>query len=1804
MEKWEEISETVKKGNNQFNFLDTLGEMTINEKFKEGLTELKAGYNNKNTYIWEVLSAMNADVSETIYDNVLHYIDNISNVDTCKISALKSMLKKIGIEYTLFSTYEEMPLGIQNIIDIFSINKRYLIKDGFLKSKLIDEIKSNCFINGSDSTEDGISNVEGYIDEDELYDYVKNIYINYLNSIVNLKYSDKEESTLSTDSIWYHLKDKLVQINEDIKVSDFKNFKTRHNISNKFDEVEIVDNIDNGKDFLDNYSGYELELLKLEIEKRSKPISLDRPQTKYHYYQEKIVKEYFDFIEYKFSSINNLNNISDAKYNVDNNYILITDKEKTVYEKLIGEESGNFYIKQEMIDSVAENLTAVTFEIQKLREKLKLEVQKNYMRGTYNLLKYIVNEYLIGLSKSRIFSDTSEDILKTIKERLSNSQIININHIEYYDTTEYYNIDSGVVKSNKLNDRYWEGDTIDYQTDFAFSEDQISNFYQNTLNCKDKVTNINNFLCSLYEYGATKTYIQGNQIVYQNDSEKEAEYEILMSYGGQPVTYNPYSNHKNSIHPSFQLHPYLNRFIAYTGYEYPIENAFYNDANQGLEDAIVSNLIGEYGEVINVALNNQYDFSGYKTRYEESPHMINGNVSKIVDYDGAFYPQAAIDFKNDTENFINSIRNQTIDRENKTYYEKYYSHLGLTKIQTEKIADQLEEYKDLIKEIVDEKESINDVHDIYKYATDRYENIYVLYKKYDSDNPSYNEKQNTTGQLWVRLKDHPIAFPAFYGNNPNVDNSENYINGNIHLLAMSDIGINDPKTDKNKMSYFYDFEIDETKRTIFLVAYPKNDSIDHNTVILEDEKFKQYQFADIIICNFDSIYDPVDKLNKLRFLSDTEQHITYINTSNIVPIDKIIGTNKKVVNCLLGIFRREYSLNAIYIQKYLDDENNVYIDNDLTFTIYDYIYRTKYTETYNISLSLSELQGKYFIVNDDIKFSYLNEIFTFAFLVNQNNNGISQQTYIGLGSNTVQVNETDLSCEEGCYNSFDKLEQSICIYESVLNGTNFISDPPKIYNLNVDASYIPQFAGIKGFHDYSDNIFIEKENVKSIQLMGQSTNLLRDIKNDITDGKFFTLENFEKINEFICGRIYEDYFEEEKKNEFRSFQLDTMSWRGTFNDDNDKIWIIDIDDSNPEKLSAFNFVIGNRYTTSDNLYFIGSILDISSDNPFNIYNDGFISLKDKYHSYDEQPKISEIQDSTYEAITVAGTYNMYEEHSNKPTSNHLFGVKDIQVKFEGSTNELMIRFITEDHWLINDNELYIASFNKEDLRMYEWYHLMEPVCLSSYSQELLSIELSNYSNLSDIWQLRGHDALAFKYSEDETFEPSDIRFWYPGHNSDYPLRVCEIFDHMKEEAKTADYSNKYVKLNSTYILKMNDMSQFLDLKEIELPIYSYDTNCLLVFEDYLSTDIYGYSNENKYDTSSIKMMEFTNNTDISSLDNIKESQLNTYIAEQSPNVYLDDKKSYIYQNFGIEVLYTEDIADNQGVKPLTYSPKLSNLIDIEKFNNIYVQYDKSGDNIILYFNYMNLYNTPFVKINDGVQSDYIIDNTYLKLYPGEDGILDIDVQIRNYSDNRTVDALANIKIASYRIFNVSDDKPKFLIQKITDDVKVLIDNGQYENLFATITISSKEEDMGKFKTDERLSMDLNIGINPRCPLESLQYQLLYPSDKLTLISDNDNVEDNNGIISISSVNSIQLKFETKEYASYYFNNNIEPEFMFTIIEYECYAKNGEEVECEYFNGVIKFKFDEFLRLESDNRDDLILLQNDYKILIKEINNEY
>ena len=95
------------------------------------------------------------------------------------------------------------------------------------------------------------------------------------------------------------------------------------------------------------------------------------------------------------------------------------------------------------------------------------------MKGTYDLMLYVINEFLVDYSRlNPIFRDGSNlsgatssvsQLLLPIYQDLSSHDINNLTAIEYFDETEYYNISAatdaaghdGRYSSSGVNDRFW-----------------------------------------------------------------------------------------------------------------------------------------------------------------------------------------------------------------------------------------------------------------------------------------------------------------------------------------------------------------------------------------------------------------------------------------------------------------------------------------------------------------------------------------------------------------------------------------------------------------------------------------------------------------------------------------------------------------------------------------------------------------------------------------------------------------------------------------------------------------------------------------------------------------------------------------------------------------------------------------------------------------------------------------------------------------------------------------------------------------------------------------------------------------------------------------------------------------------------------------------------------------------------------------------------------------------------------------------------------------------------------------------------
>jgi len=171
-----------------------------------------------------------------------------------------------------------------------------------------------------------------------------------------------------------------------------------------------------------------------------------------------------------------------------------------------------------------------------------------------------------------------------------------------------------------------------------------------------------------------------------------AHRDIFKQYSGTSVGADPYYNHINMTHASYQIHPYLYNFVEKSKLSYPIANSFYlaftQHYEQDLVDLGLDNIIGKYGNIINLWKSDLYDWSGYKSKYETQNNVNeqSNKESPVAGFTGLFYPPALEEFLDNPDVFI--MKTQENDPES------YYYHLNLTTDQLAKIADQLRTYQD------------------------------------------------------------------------------------------------------------------------------------------------------------------------------------------------------------------------------------------------------------------------------------------------------------------------------------------------------------------------------------------------------------------------------------------------------------------------------------------------------------------------------------------------------------------------------------------------------------------------------------------------------------------------------------------------------------------------------------------------------------------------------------------------------------------------------------------------------------------------------------------------------------------------------------------------------------------------------------------------------------------------------------------------------------------------------------------------------------------------------------------------------
>lgn len=147
-------------------------------------------------------------------------------------------------------------------------------------------------------------------------------------------------------------------------------------------------------------------------------------------------------------------------------------------------------------------------------------MKKTYMKGSFNLMQFMINEFLTEYSNNPVFKN---DNLSSSLMDLKTHQVNDVKLKEYYDITEYYNIETNTsLKSDnptKTNNRYWEYDD-DRDVNglhMAFTKSQIADFYLKSLCTSDTFKDENelfDFLSAIYNLGANDSYVNPDSIFH------------------------------------------------------------------------------------------------------------------------------------------------------------------------------------------------------------------------------------------------------------------------------------------------------------------------------------------------------------------------------------------------------------------------------------------------------------------------------------------------------------------------------------------------------------------------------------------------------------------------------------------------------------------------------------------------------------------------------------------------------------------------------------------------------------------------------------------------------------------------------------------------------------------------------------------------------------------------------------------------------------------------------------------------------------------------------------------------------------------------------------------------------------------------------------------------------------------------------------------------------------------------------------------------------------------------------------------
>lgn len=554
----------VKRNSNSFSFSREMMNEVNNIDFLSGAKDFYQTLSNdaddtSKSYLWRVLSAVTDDVGETLYQNVLNYIQNVSDIDTCGLKPLQSMAQIMGAKYNIFDGIDDLPLEIANLVDVFSMRRECLTSSQFVNEVLANSLSSDERKNEIESQISSLNewrkdncaadeqlsvplSVAPYVDYSKIDVFMHDAFYSTIMHFLQLTYGQLVDDKPIIDILSDYVLLSGFQLPNNYQ-SKIDEYKTKWHISPEFKPEEEVEKIEAGLSTLDDYQLKYQDVLSIEMQREAAPLGKLEPMTRYAYFKEKKVKEYYFFVQDQYMKIYDVYAKAE-QYDLDNTYLNVSKCFKDL-PALYVENSG---LNANIVEAVVNSLVDLVHRIQDLREYLKSHAQRTYMKGTFLLVSYAVNEYLKqntypalqqlqADSYLSIVLSNGQQVLTTVNvPALSFSPDNNTLQLqEFIDQTQYFNIQTpddilSAENGTKLNGAFWKNgstsnglagiDTTDLTYSSAkskmvlsrsFQLDQIADFYENVLKSPQNKSDagsiyINSFLNSVFASGADDSW--------------------------------------------------------------------------------------------------------------------------------------------------------------------------------------------------------------------------------------------------------------------------------------------------------------------------------------------------------------------------------------------------------------------------------------------------------------------------------------------------------------------------------------------------------------------------------------------------------------------------------------------------------------------------------------------------------------------------------------------------------------------------------------------------------------------------------------------------------------------------------------------------------------------------------------------------------------------------------------------------------------------------------------------------------------------------------------------------------------------------------------------------------------------------------------------------------------------------------------------------------------------------------------------------------------------------------------------------